>query len=281
MKRYLWVSVLVSLLLFLVAVPSLNAQAIWTHQTTDRGVALEALKPTFTNNEGVEFTTSALFFSGYTRFGDHFRVIGELPIVHYGTEPEKDEPGAGEISETAVANPYLGFQYQSTERRFIADFGVRLPLIAEEKTFARQAGMYSDLDRWDAFLPKMLGFIGTGQYRYKFENGLYTGIRGGGSFLVNTKKEQGEDASEFYLLYGLFAGYDAERFNINGNFSGRYLTTSDQEGFGENSLHLLGISASYKAGKIWPGLQFKLPLDKDLSDVLDFVVGLQLAVNIH
>ncbi|RMI08901.1 MAG: hypothetical protein D6681_07620 [Calditrichaeota bacterium] len=280
MRRYLSVSVLVGLLLILVAVPSLHAQALWIHSSTDRGVALEALKPTFDDNEGIRFTTSALYFSGYTRFGDHWRIVGELPIAHYGIKRTIEGAGNFEKTETTVGNPYLGVQYQTTERRFTADVGIRIPLASEEKTFATQAGQVTDLERWDAFMPNSLGFIGIGQYRYRFENGLVTGVRGGGSFLINTDKQEGEDASDLYLLYGVFAGYEAPRFNIMGNFSGRFLTTSDEGGFGENSLHLLALSANYKAGKVWPGVMFKLPLDEDLSNVLDFVAGLQLAVNL-
>ncbi len=281
MKRYLLLSVLMSLVLLLIAVPSLNAQAIWTHQPTERGVALEALKPTFAENDGVKFSTSALFFSGFTRIGEHFRVIGELPVVHYGFEPSQNQQGNENISETAVGNPYLGMQYRTTEQRFTADVGVRFPVMSEDKPFAEQTGFYSDLERQDAFIPDALGFIGNGQYRYRFENGLFAGVRGGGSFLINTQKDEGEDASDFYLNYGLFAGYEAERFNITGNFDGRFLTTHDEGGFGENSLHLLAFSGNYKAGKISPGLMVKVPLDKDLSDVVDFVVGLQVAVNLQ
>ncbi|RMG40174.1 MAG: hypothetical protein D6732_03370 [Methanobacteriota archaeon] len=281
MKRYLVISVLFGLLLLLTAVSPLNAQAIWTHHTMDRGVALEALKPTFTDNEGVEFSTSALYLSAHTTIGKGFWIIGELPVVHYGFSPTQDQQNEQEISETAVANAYFGFQYQTTGREFMADVGVRLPFLSEEKEIASQSGLYSDLERWDAFVPHALTFSGLGRYQHRFDNGFYAGVRGGAAYQINTEKDAGEDRANFYLLYGINAGYAMERLDFNADLIGRFLTTNEEGGFGENTMHLATLSANYRVGKVQPGLLVKLPLDKDLTDVIDYVVGLQFAVNLR
>ncbi|RMG68082.1 MAG: hypothetical protein D6715_03210 [Calditrichaeota bacterium] len=280
MSRYLRISVLIGLLLFLFLTPSLHAQAILTHQSGEQTVAVEALKPAFDNDQGVEFATSAWFLSGLWQFNDNWAFTAELPLARYGQEVSVNGQPTVDISETTVGNLYAGIRYGHNNGPFMANLGIRLPFAEQDKLNAELAGRFSDVERWDAFIPNALGFIGTGQYRYQLASGFFVGARGGGSFLVNTDKDEGEDASDLYLLYGLSAGYRAPRFDLTADFSGRFLATNDEGGFGANSWHFAGISATYKAGRIWPGVQFKLPLDKDSRDVVDFVGGVHFLINL-
>ncbi len=281
MRRYLRIAVLMGLLVFLIATPSLNAQAILTHQFGKQTVAVEVLKPNFTDAEGVEFVTSAWFVSGLWKFRDNWAFLAELPLARYGQELRVNGQPTLDISETTIGNLYTGVRYGQPNGTFSANLGVRFPFAEQDKVNAELAGRFSDVERWDAFVPNALGFIGTGQYRLQLNHGFFIGARGGGSFLVNTDKETGEDASDLYLLYGVSAGYRAPKFDLTADFSGRFLATNDVGGFGENSWHFAALSATYKVGRVWPGVQFKLPLDKDSRDVVDFVGGVHFLINVR
>ena len=50
---------------------------------------------------------------------------------------------------------------------------------------------------------------------------------------------------------------------------------------GERTFQQLGLGAQVTLGSVQPGITFRVPLDKDLSDTLDFVVGLTLSVHMN
>lgn len=52
--------------------------------------------------------------------------------------------------------------------------------------------------------------------------------------------------------------------------------TEEDADFDERSIHQLGFNASAQFGKLRPGLHLRLPLDDDLQESLDAVLGLNL-----
>jgi len=42
------------------------------------------------------------------------------------------------------------------------------------------------------------------------------------------------------------------------------------------TIHQLGLSASYTTGRFIPGILFRVPMDDDLSEILDFVFGINV-----
>jgi len=51
--------------------------------------------------------------------------------------------------------------------------------------------------------------------------------------------------------------------------------------FGEDPAHQLGLAASIGFGKVWPGVQMRLPLDKDLKETWDFAAGIHLGIRLE
>jgi hypothetical protein len=52
-------------------------------------------------------------------------------------------------------------------------------------------------------------------------------------------------------------------------------------GAGESRLHQLGLFGDVKLGGVRPGLYLRVPLDHEMRETIDWVVGLQLQVDVR
>jgi hypothetical protein len=146
----------------------------------------------------------------------------------------------------------------------------------KEKNHAKEIIIiYSDVDRLEAFLPKTLPFSGMVNFHQVGPSGLAIRLRGGLSFWVFTDKEAFDDDTELFASYSAQIGYESRQGSVMAGFTGRANLTTEDANFSERSVHQFGATASVGMG---PGVQFRLPLDEDLKDVLDAVFGIQLGI---
>jgi hypothetical protein len=112
-------------------------------------------------------------------------------------------------------------------------------------------------------------------------SGAVVRLRGGPSLLINTDKDRFEDATELFIGYSAQLGYESEMVSIMGGFTGRANLTEEDADYGERSVHQLGFMASVGLGNVRPGIHLRLPLDEDLKDTFDFVLGFHLGVQLN
>jgi hypothetical protein len=62
--------------------------------------------------------------------------------------------------------------------------------------------------------------------------------------------------------------------------TGRANVGEGTSNFSERSVHQLGLNAIIGKGRVKPGVHLRLPLDKDLQNSLDFVLGLNLGIQL-
>jgi hypothetical protein len=86
------------------------------------------------------------------------------------------------------------------------------------------------------------------------------------------------DESEFFFGYGGTVRYEGDEVRMGGGLTGRWNVTSEGGDFGGNSVHQLDLEADFLRGSVRPGVQLKLPLDNDLTRVVDTVWGLSLTI---
>ncbi len=269
-KSVLWFFGVVGLGAILAVFPSqMAAQSIWTSPSESSSFSVEWLKPEFSNAEDMSFFSSALFLSGRVWVHNNVRVVGDLPFANVDFKDGEADLGVG--------NPYLGVEVGAPNSPLWGEVGVRAPLASEDNS-ALGVGFWADYDRCEAFMPDVLSIVGLGHYQYQHRSGLSARFRAGPLFQVDTNKDAIGDRTEAYAVYSAHGWYDIEKARFGAGLTGRMLVTEADLNLGERTVHQLGLFLIGKFGGVEPGLHLRMPLDQDLNDILDFVVGLNVTV---
>jgi hypothetical protein len=278
-------------LLFLLLTPAAFGQSSWLDQSPDRAIWLEIQKPNFTDeylggglfSEPMKttFSTATFFLSGRFRLGGLLTLKAELPFTNAGLKDYTfidffgDTVHFDSYSENQFGNPLVGVEIGAPGSRFTADFAVRFPIVDDEHLLASEFALFTDYDRFEAFFPDIMTFTAGANYRYAGPTGLLINLRAGPAFMVVTEEGNNTDP-ELFADYGAQAGYQGSRVTLLGGFTGRAIITEGDLSFSERTIQQLGLSGSYTFGRFIPGLLFRVPMDDDLGDILDFVFGINV-----
>ncbi len=252
------------------------AQSIWLDrsQPIDQRqpmiFGMEFFKPGLHGDDQTTFATSSVFLSAWIPVTQHIRVVGEVPFAYYGVST-----GAFSASDQTIGNPYLGMELRSPGGSVSGEFGLRLPLVSSESE-AAFVGSFADLDRWEAFYEDLVPVTGMVNYHYRAPSGVVARLRGGPSFWFFPNGGE----TEVLFSYSAQVGYEARTVGLLGGLTGRTLATTDGD-LGERSFHHFGTSAHFGAGPVRPGVHFRVPLDSEVNDVVDWVFGVNVSVRVR
>jgi len=222
---------------------------------------------------------SAAVFSARWRVGELVALRTELPFINAGLKDYTFIDFFGDTirydgySESQFGNPLVGLEIGAPASPFSGEFGVRFPIVDEEHLFSSEIGLFTDYDRFEVYLPDIMTFTAMANYRYKGPTGLLVQLRTGPAFMVVT---EGGGDPELFADYSAQAGYQGNRVTILAGLTGRAILTEEDLDFGERTIHQLGLSGSYEFGNFIPGILFRVPMDDDLSEILDFVFGINV-----
>ncbi len=277
MKRIILPMLAIGMGILLAVLPvTVAAQSIWTGPDAPQGFSVEWLRPEFADLEDVSFISSALYVSGRLDVRENLSLVADVPFAYF----DADLAPGGSVSDVAVGNPYLGLELSFADRPFWAEAGVRVPLTPDNEA-ATFPGVYSDFDRCEAFTPDVLSVMAMGNYRLEDPSGFSVRLRVGPALWVNTNPDAFEDDLELYALYSAQGWYDASRARFGAGLTGRFFVTEKDLNLSERTVHHLGLALVGKFPGVYPGLHFRLPLDEDLPDILDFAVGLSVTVPVR
>jgi hypothetical protein len=251
----------------------LSAQSIWLDRRHEQTIGFEFLIPDFKTEDG-GVSGWALFLSLRAPLSDQLRFAGELPFVHANLESGPFFFRNG--SQNSFGNPYLGLEIGRPGSAVFGEIGVRAPLASKDNFGAALVGFITDFDRLEAFLPNLVSISGMLNVHQIGATGFALRLRGGPALNIST---EGDD-TELLIGYSAQAGYESEVVSVLGGVTGRVNITEENADFGERSVHQLGFNASLGLGKVRPGVHFRLPLDDDLKNSLDFVFGFNLGVQL-
>jgi hypothetical protein len=247
-----------------------KAQALqpWT-ELSPRGVSLAVLRPAFDGGGTSALTT-------INELGVHWAVgrlvlVGELPFVN----AKIDGASSGAL---LIGNPFLGIATLPTST-FIGEFGVRVPIASVstlERGFAAVVGVLGDFMDLEAYTEDLLTIRGTAGYRYRSPSHYGMRVAFRPAFVVPVGSASGD--SELFLDYGVQGGYESERASFGVVFNGRALVTESGGSIGDRTVHEVGLGGSMTFGKFRPGVIMRVPLDSDLSQSLNYSMGVRLEV---
>ncbi len=251
---------------------ALTAQPIWLDQSQPRAIALEVLKP---KQDNTEFLSSTLFLSVRLGISNNLVLVGELPFAYVALENV-------DLSKAQIGNPYLGLELARKDSPLFFELGARLPLVAS-RNLATVFGQLTEADRMEAFNPDITNLLAAINLQNIFAKEFFFRLRGAGSLWLSTGEgggallTRGEDTELFFLFSGQ-TGYDGKRVFLGAGVTGRLVVT-EKGNFGRRTFLQLSANARLKLGRFRPGLLFRVPIEDDLQEVLDFVIGPNLSYN--
>jgi hypothetical protein len=262
----------------------LPAQSIWVDRADNRYVSVEILKPNLKNDRS-KLAKYGFFLSLHLPVSDSTRMAFELPLAYaayrdYHYDFMTPRPAIIEKSETAVGNPYIGIE-MPVNTNMLVEMGFRVPLASEKKYNALSAGMSCDFDRIEAFAVKLLPLQMSLTAVHRDPSGLVIRLRGGPDLWISTDSKTEGDKTELWMHYSAQAGFDGKHLNVLAGVTGRLWISQSDLNFGERSFHQVGINAGIDLGRFRPGLFARFPLDKDLSDYLENVIGLNCSIGLE
>lgn len=242
------------------------AQSLWLVPEGRRTLLVEILRPTFANADA-GFLTTAWFLGGRFAVTERVTLQVELPVAHLTLD---DAFGTG-TSETVVGNPYIGGIFRGPASAAWAEVGLRVPVGGENE--ASVVGLFSDIDRFDAWVDEVLPLKAFGGYRWSSPSGGFAQLRGGPVIWLDI----GDADTEGVLHLNFLAGLEQSRFALAAGVAGWALLTEDGT-FDERTLFLGGVLGEARLGDFRPGVTLFFPIDGDYQEVVDLVLGVRLGV---
>lgn len=232
-----------------------------------RGVSLALLRPSF--DGGGTSTLTTINEVGVRWSIGSLVLVGDLPFVN----AKVDGASSGAL---LIGNPFLGIA-SDPAAKFIGEFGVRLPVASIsslERSYAAFVGLIGDFMDLEAYTEDLLTIRGTVGYRYRSPSnyGLRVAVRP--AYMVPVGSASGD--GELFLDYGIQGGYESERASYGIVFNGRALVTESGGSIGDRTVHEMGVGGSMTFGQFRPGVIIRVPVDSDLSQALNYSVGVRL-----
>jgi len=239
------------------------AQMPWTSHLPQHGLALDVLRPKFDDVE-TSLTSAAAYLSGRVRTGGGFSVRFELPFAHLGYSGQ---------SSDAIGNPYAGIEKSTGAVTY--EMGFR-PALAPDNQEASLLGFFSDATRFVAFFPHIATLSGRITYRSQSAYGVTVEAGAGPSVWIPT---EGGDVELIIDHFGSL-GYRGSKVWGAFGLGGLLLVTGDETGFADRTIYQLGASAGLTQGAVRPAVHVIIPMEGDITDNIDIVIGLGVAIPI-
>jgi hypothetical protein len=260
--------------LFLVSIENTaHSQSLWLRYPKLHSLSLEYFSPSF-KSDGLfsRIKGTTVFLTGRFNLSNVIAGVLELPYANGSYEAAMYSVSG---SSSSLGNPYVGLEYYSQSAPFFGEFGIRLPVFNKNEMLAGLTGIYSDLDRWEAFIPEAFTVSTYGNFAARSESGVYTRLRVGPSFWISTKSSG--DASEALLGYSARVGYASESFDLAMIGFGKMILTEGGE-VNKRTYHQLAFSLGLNIGIVRPDIQYRIVLDEYLKHVVSNIIGVSLNV---
>lgn len=275
MREHIRILIPVLAITFVVGVAGpANGQSFWFDHERGNSISLEMLKVDLKGSgDDFTFTTGAFTLNGQYRLGENVWFVGEIPFSHFDVDLD-----AGDFpAENAFGNPFLGIKQTFGNGSLL--IGGRPPVAGKDNPDASIYGVFSDIDRYGAFLPDLVTVKIQADYYQNFENGMFIRGRIGPTGLIFTEDFGGDDF-EVLLNAGGQVGVVANKFR--GWAGANTLTVLTEDSFfGDDRITFeFAFGGNIRFDRVEPGLFFRFPVLTDYKELIASVFGLNVTVNL-
>jgi hypothetical protein len=244
------------------------AQSYLLPSAPEKGVWIEAAHPNLKGFFEVTLPSTIWFASARVPVTPQVGVVVELPFAY--ARMDSTPFGGSAESNTVLGNPYVGAEY-AFSRQLSVQLGLRAPVTtAGPESWADVIAVLANLQRMEAFLENVLPVSIAASFQQAVADGFSVRSRAGVTQAFYIGDDDGEAAT--LLDYGVFGTYSVSVARFGAGLSGRWDISGD-EGFSDNSFHLLGFTADAGFGRFRPGLSVHIPLDEDYRQFLGSTIG--------
>ncbi len=261
-----------------------GAQPIWNANPSMKEISATYIQPTLKSLFG-ELKGYGLNIGAKIQLSEKKAIVLTIPYFHGKVQYSTFYIYPSSIPQTytethnSFGNIYVGLENHKENSSVWTNFGIFLPTSDATKILALSMGMIGDPDQYESAYPHaiLLSFRVNNRYTFEPEGfGLVT--RAGVSGAFRTKKEEfsPNDVFEAFLNYALQPSYSSETISFLIGFSGKLILT-ESGSISNRVLHQFGLSGNYTIGQFKPGAFIRIPLNTNLSNVIDNVYGFSVA----
>jgi|GEM_PF-5914412 len=290
----------VVLILFIITTGAeLMAQSLPAMQSRDRSFGVEWIKPGLRGKSNAGGLASSVYLS-YSHPLPAFNIVAEVPLAFVGDTPNLNrnnitenpegifyigrdfafEDSAG--SSATLGNIYLGVNTRKEKNDTYVETGLRIPFATEFEDGKGQAtaiGIYSDfVERLEAFSPEYLTAV-LMVHKHKSEEKKFSyHVEGGLNVLFPIRDVTINP--ELFFRYGFLVVQETNDLGVEAGVKGRIMMSRNPDFFQDQTVHQFSARAYFRRGALSPGIYFSRPFDNNLNNVLNWMLGLSLAVQV-
>jgi hypothetical protein len=263
------------------------AQSLDLPPVENSRISVEVMRPNLEGNNDITALSSVWHLGFQTTFGSgRFAFISEASLVILDFEDYQTFFGPVEYDgQLMIGNPLVAIEFRPSGNVLggFAWIGIRPPLVEIEDFGdfdAASFGIFTDFDQFETFTPERLMILGGGGWRSELAQSgsgsfqIDVGISGSG--LIATDNSY---SSELFAKGHLQFRYLATKFSMYGGYSAVAWVSSDNLSFSElmESQVSFGIRGNF--GNASPGMYIRFPVEEEQSDLISYVIGLNLIYN--
>lgn len=233
-------------------------QSIWHLRSDGPMVRIEYLRPGIRSFfSGSDLSANLFTLSGRVPVTQNIVLLAELP---YTSETVSSQFGSSTLS--GLGNVFLGLEVRFTGIPVFGEFGFRPSTRNEVTGFG---SYYGDFERAEAYLKELTTFHFAVNFISSEDRGLAYRVRVGPTiWSPKTGK------STTFIDYGAKVGYDNGAVSVFAGLTGRWNTEATS---GKSALNHVGFDVGYRIDRFRPAFFFRLPLDKEISDLSPQTIG--------
>lgn len=210
-----------------------------------------------------------------------FNLVGDIPFNHidydlnYRSEGFRSNYG---FSKSGLGNIFIGLQLKPDDlkdKMSYITFGVNLPTADEDAAFN---AIFYDYYEFQKYIPNTLGLYFNYAFHKIRTQGFYYALEFGPNILIPTGDSKAN--TEIYVHYGVDLGVQIRKIIINAELTGIGFVTASTDNFSDRLVNILGLGLHWDENFIMPKVFYRIYLKEELSNMIDGVLGIGVAVNI-
>ncbi|MBN1396803.1 MAG: hypothetical protein JXA06_02115 [Bacteroidetes bacterium] len=282
------------------------AQDIWQLPLAGSSVSLEYLSPSFLDiYSKYKISMYSILASGKFQLRNNNYLIITIPYVHYHMDANRItlpisvgfiQYGQPEFGNGNIGNLYFAYNINNdNNKNFSTTIGIYLPTASDKvevlpaagADYARfltsiiplythqvvpATGSFYDHDRFALYTPNLVTLRPQFNF-YSESSDLFVTITGSPILTYSTKKVSGLNTVDIFLAFSLHGGIKVGDLSAAAGWTGSFLSTGSGQ-ISDRIVDQAGVMVGYKIANIHPELLFRFPLSNNISNVLNYVIGL-------